>query len=79
MHNLFMHVIKIKTLKAYYEQHPDAEGLLRAWYEFAKRAKWQEPTDVKRDFGDCSILPDNRAVFNIKGNKFRPVLQSVAA
>ena len=29
------------------------------------------PTEVKRDFGNASVLKDGRVVFNIAGNKYR--------
>ena len=36
--------------------------------------RWRSPVDVKRDFGNASILKDGRAVFNIAGNKYRLVV-----
>jgi mRNA interferase HigB len=70
-----MRVLKVKTLRDYWEQHADSQGPLEAWYEHAKRARWTTPADVRRDYGTASILPNNRVVFNIKGNNYRLVVQ----
>lgn len=34
---------------------------------------WDDPSKVKADFGQASILRDGRVVFNIAGNKYRLV------
>ena len=70
-----MHIISKKPLSEFWEQHADAEGPLKAWYDHAKRAQWLTPADVQKDFGDEAILPDNRAVFNIKGNRYRLIVR----
>ncbi len=44
-----------------------------AWYREALKADWAAPSDVKRHFGNASILRDGRVVFNIAGNKYRLV------
>ena len=38
------------------------------------KANWQSPADVKRDFGNASILRDGRVVFIIAGNKYRLIV-----
>lgn len=70
-----MHIISRKKLVEFWEQHVDAEGSLRAWYDHAKKAHWLTPMDVQKNYGDDAILPDNRAVFNIKGNRYRLVVR----
>jgi mRNA interferase HigB len=47
---------------------------LRAWYDNAKRAVWVSPSDIKTAYRHASILPNNRVVFNIKGNDYRLVV-----
>ena len=69
-----MNIISKKTINEFVEKHADARGPLQAWYDFAKHASWTTPQDVQRDFGDDAILPGNRAVFNIKGNRYRLVV-----
>jgi mRNA interferase HigB len=40
-----------------------------------KSAEWKIPNEVKRQFGNASIIGDNRIVFNICGNKYRIVVK----
>jgi mRNA interferase HigB len=70
-----MHIISRKLLVEFWTQYPDAEGPLKTWYHHAKRARWLTPEDVQKDYGPDVILPDKRAVFNIKGNKYRLVVR----
>jgi mRNA interferase HigB len=69
-----MRVISVKTLKDFWQTHPDAEGALRAWYLEAKRASWRGPQDIKIAYRSASILRNSRVVFNIKGNTYRLVV-----
>lgn len=72
--NYLMRVIAIRTLKFFWERHPDAERPLRAWYGEAKKAQWQGLQDIKAEYRTASILRNNRVVFNIKGNIYRLVI-----
>jgi len=67
-------IIALKTLKLFWEKHPDAESPLRAWYTEAKKAAWKSPQDIKTEYRTASILGNNRVVFNIKGNTYRLVV-----
>jgi mRNA interferase HigB len=67
-------VISVKTLKSFWEKHPDAESPLRAWYTEARRANWRGPQDIKTAYRTASILRNNRVVFNVKGNTYRLVV-----
>lgn len=69
-----MRVIAVSTLKAFWEQYPAAEVPLKAWLEEAQSAQWQQPADIKAQFGHASILKNRRVVFNIKGNDYRLVV-----
>ncbi|HYK76642.1 MAG TPA: type II toxin-antitoxin system HigB family toxin [Daejeonella sp.] len=70
-----MRVIAKKTLRDFWEKHPDCEQSLKAWYQEAEEAKWKGPHDIKRDYPNASILEDNRVVFNIKGNHYRLIVK----
>lgn len=70
-----MHIIKKKTLKEFWESHSDSKEPLLNWYEQARTQSWATPQDVKDFRGDASILPDNRVVFNIKGNDYRLIVR----
>ncbi len=69
-----MRIISVKTLKSFWQKHPDAESPLRAWYTEAKRADWRKPQDIKTAYRGASILRNNRVVFNVKGNTHRLVV-----
>jgi mRNA interferase HigB len=69
-----MQVIAKRTLRLFWERHPQAEGPLRAWHAVVTRAVWKGPADVKAMFGtNVDFVADNRIVFDIGGNKYRLV------
>ena len=61
------------TLREYWERHPDSEQYLKTWYDTAMNTEWKSPNEVKKTYGNASILKDSRIVFNIKGNSYRLV------
>jgi mRNA interferase HigB len=67
-------VIAKQTLREFWEGHPDAETAIQTWHDVAKGADWTTPNELKAQYGNASILPDSRAVFNIKGNDYRLVV-----
>jgi mRNA interferase HigB len=69
-----MRVIAIKTLREFWQVHPDAEQPLRAWYDEASKATGAQPADIKAQYRNASILKNRRVVFNIKGNSYRLVV-----
>ncbi len=73
-YNYLMRIISRRTLRQFWERHPDSEQPLRAWYTDAKHASWKTPSDVKHIYRNASILANNRIVFNIKGNKYRLIV-----
>lgn len=68
-------IIAKRTLKEFWEIHPDAEQYLKTWFDIAKTNSWKSPNDIKQNFANASILKNCRVVFNIKGNTFRLVVQ----
>lgn len=72
-----MRIIKIKTLKDFWEQKlcGDSEQSLRLWFSEVKKEKWENSNDVKAKYGNASIIKDNRIVFNIHGNKYRLIVK----
>lgn len=69
-----MHIIKRKRLVDFYKSHSDSKAPLEAWYCEMKDGSFYSPRDIKSKYPSASIIPDNRAVFNIKGNKYRLVV-----
>ena len=70
-----MRVISIKKLRTFWEKYRAAEKPLRAWYHEAKIARWKNFTEIKRHYPSADVLPNNRVIFDIKGNTYRIVVQ----
>lgn len=66
-----MRIIARKTLKDFWEDHPDSEQPLKSWFKVSKAADWKNPTEVKACYKSASVLKEGRVVFNIAGNKYR--------
>jgi mRNA interferase HigB len=72
-----MRVIARRTLKEFWERHPQAERPIRAWFAVVTRAQWRGPNDVKREFGTTvDFVADNRMIFDLGGNKYRLVVHA---
>lgn len=69
-----MRIIALKTLREFWQRHPDSEQALRAWYHDVKQATWRSPQDIKQVYVTASVLAHNRVVFNIRGNQYRVVV-----
>ncbi len=69
-----MRIVARGTLKKFAVRHADATMPLDGWYDVVHKAQWSTPQDVVAAFGTrVSILPRNRAVFDIGGNNYRLV------
>lgn len=68
-----MQVIAKRTLKLFWERHPQAEVPLRAWHSLVSKAEWDGPADVKGMFRSVDFVGDNRVIFDVGGNKYRLV------
>jgi mRNA interferase HigB len=75
-----MRVIARRTLVEYAESlrgSKDFKALkssLEAWFHEVQEAEWKSPVDVKRSYGNASLVGEDRVVFNIKGNEYRLVV-----
>ena len=61
------------TLIKFWKEHADSKKSFELWYNDVGSKSWKKPSDVISDFATADILANNRAVFNIKGNKYRLV------
>ena len=66
-------IIAKRTIREFWEKHPDSKDYLETWYETVKGAHWQSPNEIKEFYATISILKNSRVVFNIKGNQYRLV------
>jgi mRNA interferase HigB len=69
-----MRIIARKTLRDFWERHPDAEEALQAWYHDARHATWSTPVEIRQRYANASIIGNNRVVFNIRGNTYRLIV-----
>ena len=69
-----MQIIAKRTLRLFWEKHPQAETPLRAWFATVSAAQWKGPADVRAQFGSADFVADNRVIFDVAGNKFRLVV-----
>ena len=68
-------IVSRKKLREFWEKHPDSEETLKTWYSVALKANWKNSNELKKQYRSASILGDNRAVFNICGNKYRLIVK----
>lgn len=70
-----MKLVGLNLLKDFQDSHVEIRSQLDAWVSEVEDAQWQSPQEVKDRYATASILDNNRVVFNIKGNKFRLLVQ----
>jgi mRNA interferase HigB len=70
-------IITRKTLLAYCKKYPLAETALLEWYHELVGCNFRNLNELKKQFGNASIVADDRIVFNIVGNKYRLVVRIV--
>ena len=70
-----MRIIAKKILRDFWEAHVNSEQQLKAWYQETSKAEWKNPNEIKKEYPSASFLPDNRVVFNIKGNHYRLIVK----
>ena len=69
-----MRIISRKALREFWKNHNDAKEALQSWYSETKKAEWSSPAEIRAIYRNVSILPNNRAIFNIKGNHYRIIV-----
>jgi mRNA interferase HigB len=72
-----MRVISRKVLKDFYENpsYKDSKESIESWYYEARNANWKNPVDIKKHYGNASLVGNDRVVFNICGNKYRLIVK----
>lgn len=70
-----MQIIALRTLRQFWERHPQAESPIRIWYGITSKAEWASTTDIKTQFGALvDFVGDNRVIFDLSGNKYRLIV-----
>jgi mRNA interferase HigB len=65
-----MHVISRKTLRLFWEQHPDSQTALARWFKVMRHTEFHTFTELRATFPSADKVED-WIVFNVGGNKYR--------
>ncbi|GAP95192.1 type II toxin-antitoxin system HigB family toxin [Leptolyngbya sp. NIES-2104] len=71
-----MRVISRKKLREFCKGHADACDALYNWYRVSSKANWQDLLEVQQVYPNAEAV-GNFTVFNIKGNRYRLVVDLV--
>ena len=67
-------MITRRALKEFAASHKTAEKPLDSWYSVAKKANWQNITDVRVSYPQADAV-GKCTVFDIGGNKYRLIVK----
>ena len=66
-----MRIFTKGTLRNFWEEFPDSEKPLKAWFEVMEEREFLTPNEVITLFKSADIVKNGRIVFNICRNKYR--------
>lgn len=69
-----MKILVKKTILFYTNKFPIAKTPLLIWFNEFSKLDFNNFNELKRVYGNASIVNNERVVFNIKGNDFRLVV-----
>lgn len=69
-----MRILVKKSIIYYTKKYPMAEKPLLIWYNEFSKFNFTNFNELKKVYGNASIVSNNRVVFNIKGNDYRLVV-----
>lgn len=69
-----MRIIAVSTLRTFWKKNINSEQPLKAWIQETQRSAWKNSAEVKKKYGNASIINFKRVVFNIKGNDYRLIV-----
>ena len=70
-----MRVIKVKTLRDFWEVEPNAKIALQLWYKKITNRRWENSNDIIENFPGADTVGNNRIVFNIRRNDYRLIVK----
>jgi mRNA interferase HigB len=71
---IVVRIVAVKTLKQYGAKEPKVLQPLLSWFDEVQKAAWNNPNELKQQFGNASVLSGKRVIFNIHGNKYRLIV-----
>lgn len=69
-----MHVITRSRLTEFARRHPDAASPLHEWVRVMRRKHYRSHREVRADFPMADFVGPRKAIFNIRGNSYRLVV-----
>ena len=70
-------IIARRTLLLHCKKYPPAAVALQEWYHELHIAEFKNFNQLKKVYANCSLVGDDRVIFNILGNKYRLVVRMV--
>lgn len=70
-------IIARKTLLEYCKTYPKAASAIMEWYHELINRDFTSFQELKKAYGNASLVGDDRVVFNIGANKYRLVVRIV--
>lgn len=67
-----MHIISLKMLREFWQEHPEAEQVLRHWHTAAEHSRFVDFADLRRCFGSADYVAPY-TVFDVGGNNYRVI------
>ncbi len=65
-----MRIISEKTIKEFWEIHPESEASMKDWISKVRDADWKNFSDIRQTFNSTDVYK-NCVVFNVGGNNYR--------
>ncbi len=70
-----MKIIGRVKLHDFKNKHSDASSQIDCWEAEVGVANWSSSHDIKQRYASASFLKDNQVVFNLRGNRYRLLVQ----
>jgi mRNA interferase HigB len=69
-----MNIIVKRAILYYVDKYPKARNSLLTWYNEFLRQDFKTFNELKKVYGNASIVGNSRVIFNIKGNEYRLIV-----
>lgn len=70
-----MRIVSKKTLQDCIDRHADARAAFLDWIDGVETVEWSSPADVRAGRWSPSTLRGGRAVFRIRGKRYRIIAE----
>jgi mRNA interferase HigB len=69
-----MNIIVKRAVLYYIDKYPAAKTALLVWYNEFLQQEFTNFNELKKVYGNASIVAGSRVIFNIKGNSYRLIV-----